>query len=149
MRIPSSHRTDSGWKQFERMVLGGVPHALGIAAALSGSSLTVPAAPHFDAREVDLAFYGPIHQAYRHCVLARFLNAMESMRCHPVWHELKDSRAAQLIMVERCLEDDWRNQEALIARLQHWFLGAAEESPTSAEHGTVARIVFRSDARAA
>ena len=123
MRI--HNRSASGWNQFDRMVRGGVPHALTIARALAASKLTIPHSPEFDARGADLTFYGPVHQAYRLCVLGRFLNVMETLRAHPLWECLRDCRIAQSMIVDECLADDGENAEAIIARLDSWLRRAS------------------------
>ena len=96
----TSSRPDPGWQQFARMVYSGVPHAVDIASALSFSRLTVPAAPRFDARRADLAFYRPVHLAFRRDVLRQFLAAMEASQSTPFWQHLKVSRSLQLLLVE-------------------------------------------------
>lgn len=113
-------RPDPGWIQFERMVLGGVPHALNIAVALNACGLTIPNSPHFDSRDVDLAFYGPVHHAYRLQVLTRFLSIMEALRPHPLWRQLQVCRMAQLAIVDECSSSP-ENEGSILERQDRWF----------------------------
>lgn len=141
---------DPGWIQFERMVRGGVPHALNIALALSASDLTVPYWPHFNAREADLAFYAPVHLAYRLRSLPKFLFVMERLRSHPLWkHCLKDSRTTQLIMAEDCKVGSLQTQAEIYRRLEVWVHTSASKRHAADARNNTLPFVPRSDSNAA
>ena len=144
-----SRQSASGWHQFDRMVLGGVPHALNIARALAGFRLRVPNSPDFDASDADLAFYAPIHQAYRSNVLPRFLKVMQTLRPHPLWKSLRDSRSAQSIIVEDCSVSQLESPEAIVARLDYWLCQAAAADDQFRPLQLRLSPIFDADSRAA
>jgi hypothetical protein len=100
-----------GWMEFDRQVLGGVPHAVDIAHHLSCTDLSFPrsevAIGKGSVEEFDLPFYCVVHAAHRKGVLRRFLILLERLRDHATWETIRGSRSAQMVLLEQFLVQ-WR-----------------------------------------
>lgn len=139
MASPSSN--EFSWVQFDRFVRAGVPHAMEIAQALANSSLAVPESPFFDLPAADLLYYGPVHAAFRRRVLGRFLTVVEALRNHQSWEVLRNSRSAQLTIIEAFLQTTLTNDNECVELLALWMSthGAAPTVPGPLPNGLFER----------
>lgn len=108
-----------GWREFEKMVRTGVPHAQEIAKQITNAGLSVPA--EFGSDQVaDLRFYCVVHFAFRLGRLTEFLEEMKQSKSSPRWLALRDSKLLQLDLVNQC------NRSHRIVDTQHHLLSAVK-----------------------
>lgn len=105
------------WAQFDRFIRSGVPDALDIARALASSNLTFPKSPNFDQATADVLFYGPVHTAYRHDIIVKFLTILELLRSRNEWEYVRQNRPAQQLLIDIIMDAPLREDFDIVSIL--------------------------------